>query len=132
MDGGVTSSTTETVPEGTEGAELTDADEEAGAEVVLLLPILIFQMEGFLVTGAGGAVVVVVEALAVEADADASTCDVLEVLFSRGLGIAYIDTGSNVFLGLLTDADREDVLDAMLISLARDCEASARVASVAS
>lgn len=132
MEGGGTSSTADTVPEGTERAELTDADEEAGAGVVLLLPILIFQMEGFLVTGVGAVVVVVVEALAIEAEAEASTCDALEVLLSRGLGIAYIDTGSNVFLDLLTDADREDVLDAMLISLARDCEASARVASVAS
>jgi len=106
-----------------------EADEEAAGLVgagVLLLPILIFQMEGFLVTGVG------MVGEGTEAEADASTRDALDELLSKGLGKAYIDTGSKAFLGLLSEPDRDDVLDAMLISLARDCEASASVANVAS
>lgn len=114
--GGATSSTGEIRPAAVEAAAL------AASADALFLPKLSFHLDGFLVTGAGGA-------FTVGAGAGATG------LAKSAEGTAYMDTGSKGFLtraGLLEPERWEDDLEAMLISRASDWDASARVASVLS
>lgn len=143
--GGDTSSTGETGP-------------PAAMDAAVFLPKLSFHFEGFLVMGvgtgavAGAGVVVEVE---VDTEEGAGVGEIVEagdlaealrvlallVLVSKGVGIAYIETGSNglrarrldvVVEVLLVDTDLCDEDLDLLISQASDCEATARVASVSS
>jgi hypothetical protein len=120
--GGETSSTGETRP----------AAAAALARVEpLFLPKLSFHFDGFLVMGEG----VIGEGTAVVAVA-VELADKGE-RGKRGVGKAYIATGSKGLLEALVDVERndggrEEALDAMLISRARVWEAAAKVDKVSS
>lgn len=117
--GGETSSTGDTRP--------------AAKAVALFLPKLSFHLEGFFVTGGG---------ILVGADGGGGCCPRLLVrgALSSAEGRANMEIGSNgsrarreeVDVLMDTDLWLDEVLDALLISRARDCEASANVASVSS
>lgn len=117
--GSESSSTGETLPAGAEVVALARVE-------VLFLPKLSFHFDGFLVTGAGKGV---------EGDTAAEETSG-RVFLRSAVGTAYIVTGSKGFLlvvedEVLVEADlRDEALEALLISLARDSDAIARVTKV--
>jgi hypothetical protein len=111
----------------------------------LAFPKLNFHLDDFLFIGAVNAAPGAVEGAANAADAGCGLTGGIKGLgaLSKGVGIAYIETGS-YGRDLREDApeadvvdepdhaDRPDCFDVLLISRASDCEATARVASVSS